>query len=99
MSASISSTRAPPTASAIAMFTAVVVLPSSGWELATATTRARRRELPGQRRADQAIRLAEVVRHRPGQQVAIAGDDVARPRNFSLGRRVTSSGVLTVSSR
>ncbi len=39
MSASISSTRAPPTASAIAMFTAVVVLPSSGCELATATTR------------------------------------------------------------
>ena len=59
------------------MFTAVVVLPSSGCELVTATTRA---PSPGncadQRRAQRAVRFAEVVRHRAGnQRVAIAGDD------------------------
>ena len=38
MSASTSSTRAPPYASAIARLHAVVVLPSSGWALVTRTT-------------------------------------------------------------
>ena len=86
MSASISSTRAPPTASAIAMLTAVVVLPSSGCELATATTRA---PLPGncagERGADRAIRFAEIVRHRAGnQRMAIAADDRHQAEELQL---------------
>ena len=40
MSASMSSTRDPPSASAVARLHAVVVLPSSGWLLVTAITRA-----------------------------------------------------------
>ena len=77
MSASISSTRAPPTASAIAMLTAVVVLPSSGCELADRDdARAVARQLRGERGANRAIRFAEVVRHRTGdQRMPLAGDD------------------------
>ena len=72
----MSSTREPPSASAIARLHAVVVLPSSGWLLVTAITRVRfaaARE--HERRAERAERLAEIVRHGLRQQRhAVAAD-------------------------
>ncbi len=76
MSASISSTREPPYASAIAMLQAVVVLPSSGCALVSAMTRVPfGAAAEHERRAERAERLAEFVRHFLRQQRVIVALD------------------------
>ena len=101
MSASISSTREPPSASAIARLQAVVVLPSSGWLLVTAIMRVDCAPL---------VNTSDVRSERNASPKSCGTGSVStgtrsprtagtRPSSGSFRRRVMSSGVLTVSSR
>ena len=96
----MSSTRAPPKASAMAMFAAIVVLPSSGCALVTTTI-----FVPSPGYFD----ISEVRSARNDSPKSCGTCDEAstgcasprtdgtRPRNGRRRRRVMSSGVLTVS--
>ena len=101
MSASISMTRDPPSASATARLQAVVVLPSSGCELVTAIIRlpsvplVNTSDVRSERNASPkscGTGLSSTGTLPP----ATAG---TRPSSGSRSRRVRSSGILTVSSR
>jgi hypothetical protein len=101
MSASMSSTREPPSASASARLQAVVVFPSSGWLLVTAITRVdspplvKTSDVRSERNASP--KSCGTVSVRIGTRLPrTAGTS---PRSGSFRRRVTSSGVLTESSR
>ena len=80
---------------------AVVVLPSSGWALVTITIRGDRRPAAEhQRRPQRPEGLAELVRHLRERRAAVCRRTFgANPKPGALSFAVTSSGVLTVSSR